>query len=69
MSSCGTGGRLATVAAISSAQLKSIQKQEGRCSTAEAALQAMAAGIEVLASDCAVQVGEQRLWLWANRKS
>ena len=52
---------LATVPVVSTAQLKSIQKQEGRCSNAEAALQAMAAGVEVLASDCPVRVGDRTL--------
>ena len=52
---------LATVPAITSSQLKSVQKLENRCSNAEAALQAMAAGIEVLASDWVVQVGDKTL--------
>ncbi len=52
---------LADVPVISAADLKSVQKQEGRCATAEAALQAMAAGIDVLAADRAVHVGGKTL--------
>lgn len=46
---------------ISPAKLKKLQNLQGEYSNAEAALQAMAAGIEVVASDDTVQVGDRML--------
>lgn len=47
----------AKVPAVSAAKLKKLQELESQCSTAAAALQAMAAGIEVVDSELPVQVG------------
>ena len=49
--------QLAKLPEISPAKLKALQKLEAKCSNEEAALHAMAAGIEVVTSDLAIQVG------------
>lgn len=43
------------------AKLKSLQKHDGECAQAQAALEAMAAGLEVVMSDAPVRVGERTL--------
>lgn len=52
---------IAKLPAISAAKLKKLQDLQSEYSNAEAALQAMAAGIEVVASDETVQVGDRTL--------
>ncbi len=52
---------IAKVPAITPAKLKKLQDLQSEFSNAEAALQAMAAGIEVVASDQTVQVGDLTL--------
>jgi len=43
---------------ITAPKLKTLQKLDGECSNADAALEAMAAGLEVIASDAVVHVGD-----------
>jgi DNA repair exonuclease SbcCD ATPase subunit len=52
---------LATLPAITTTDVARLHKLQDACSRAEAALQAMATGIEVLASDVPVQVGDTHL--------
>ncbi len=52
---------LAQIPAITPQKLKALQKLEGEYSNAAAALNAMAAGIEVIASDAPVIIGERTL--------
>ena len=53
--------KLAKLPPIDSPKLRALQKLEGLCSNAKAALEAMAAGIEVLASNPTVKVGGKKL--------
>lgn len=53
--------KIAKLPAIDGPKLKALQKLEGQCSNAKAALEAMAAGIEVLASNQPVKVGGKKL--------
>jgi chromosome segregation ATPase len=62
---CGLRTNLATLEAglaqipvITAPKLKTLQTLDGECSNADAALEAMAAGLEVIASDAVVHVGD-----------
>ena len=57
----GLEARFAQTPGITAPKLKALQKAEGESSNAEAALSAMAAGLEVLASDAPVSIGEEAL--------
>jgi DNA repair exonuclease SbcCD ATPase subunit len=50
---------LAQIPLVTAPKLKMLQKIDGECSNAGAALEAMAAGLEVIASDAVVRVGCQ----------
>lgn len=57
----GLEGKLAKLAKVDKAKLHRIQRLETDCSNARSALQAMATGIEVVASDKAVKAGGKQI--------